>query len=77
MLLKATVRTGVGLWSSMGMASGEPVPRAIGEMLSDWSAEKVQASISIIELVPGVAGGLACAVEPLLEAMPDGGGTAL
>ena len=42
--------------SSRGMASGVPVPRAMGDTLRDARAEMVQASISMAPLVTGVGG---------------------
>lgn len=73
---KATARDCflIGVSSSMGMASGVPVPRATGDTLSDCSAETVQASISIAPLVTGVDGERRfCG----MLASSSGGGTAL
>lgn len=48
--------------ASRGIVRGDPVPRAMGETLSDWSAEMVQASMSMAELGAAVAGKMLLAV---------------
>lgn len=67
---------GVGR-ASRGIERGVPVPRAMGETLSDWSAEMVQASMSMAVLDVGVAGKMLFAVVWLGGGVPGGGGTAL
>lgn len=52
------------------------MPRAMGETLSDWSAEMVQASMSMAELGAAVAGKM-LAVAWLGGGDSGGGGTAL
>lgn len=62
--------------ASRGIVRGDPVPRAMGETLSDWSAEMVQASMSMAELGAAVAGKMLLAVA-WLGGDSGGGGTAL
>jgi hypothetical protein len=69
--LEGVVRT------SRGIDRGLPMPRAMGETLSDWSAEMVQASMSMAELDVGVTGKMLFAVIWLGGGDPGGGGTAL
>lgn len=62
--------------ASRGIVRGDPVPRAMGETLSDWSAEMVQASMSMAELDAVVAGKM-LAIAWLGGGDSGGGGTAL